>query len=389
MKQINRGKKPFEHVFPMHYRYAPSKPYSELGKDFAKRIRNLIGDIPCILIVHSAGALIGRFAAEAGLSVAAMIGLSPAHGGSPGASIMYANEALLKDKKVDEEHYQILVKTRQEMGVDDAVSRSLAWDNSDQAMSKEDIQKYGFEVQPKLPDFRYDRYDHYGYLEHFVAPFASFDFFGNNGSKKKKQKSDRQLEWEVLGQYSSKWKHSDGVVVPYPKTAADGDTSVWSRIHKGIGHREIFFDKDVLNLVWDQTTQVARKLLGIETETPTPSEGEPPTLKETAVAALDRPTKKEEEVDLADLGDFDLDELEDSIEDVALPSDSKKPLKPKEPAPFSAPKSSITARKPRGISVAIETLEKTGVLRSWSRSKVEPNRPGLLSEYQPERMNRW
>lgn len=287
VKKVNRGEDPFEYVYPVHYRYRPDGHYRDLGKQFAERYKERFGEVPCILFVHSAGAMIGRWAADAGLLVLAMVGLAPAHGGSPGASLMYANRKLLTDGRVEEPHMEVVEKTLKEIGVPDPAARSLAWDNADGAIAPGDAKKYAVEIQPRLPDFRFDRFDHYGVLKHFVAPFAGFDFMGNSKARKK---SDRELEWEVLGQYSEKWKQSDGVVVPYPPGPWDGDTQVWRRTYKGIGHREIFFDPEVLDVAWGQVQATAAHLLA---DGPSPFEAEPPATLVADAGGHDEPTPPE------------------------------------------------------------------------------------------------
>lgn len=279
IKQRNRRVDPFEYAAPLHYRYRPNKSYADLGREFARRVKELIGDIPCILYVHSAGALIARYAATEGLPILAVVGLAPAHGGSPGATLMFANRKILEDGRVEPEHFEVMERTLKEMGVPVEASRSLAWDNADGVLSRQEIEEYGL-VTTRHPPFRYDRYDHYGILEHFVAPFAGLDFVNNSSGRKK---TDREYEWELLGRFSPAWKHSDGVVVPYPATAADGSTRVWQKTYKGIGHREIFFDSDVLAASWAQVQAVAGRALGVEPEPETP---EDPAREPQQVAAV-------------------------------------------------------------------------------------------------------
>jgi hypothetical protein len=431
VKKVNRGQDPFELVFPLHYRYRPDDHYRELGRKFAARFKERFGEVPCILVVHSAGAMIGRWAADAGLLVLAMVGLAPAHGGSPGASLMYSNRKLLKEERVGEDHMDVVEQTLKEIGVPDPAARSLAWDNTDGAISKADAAKYGIEIQPKLPDFRYDRFDHFGILEHFVAPFAGFDFMG---TAKKRKKSDRELEWEVLGQFSQKWKNSDGVVVPYPRSPADGETKVWLRTYKGIGHREIFFDKDVLETAWGQVEGTAAHLLAdgpdpfAEASPPVmvadagdtgggPGEPEKPEDPETPedpgepgdpgeIEKPDEPDEPEDptqlaagggdDLDLGDLDDVDLgDELGDELGgdlgedsgdlDLDLGGDPggdelvavvRKPNAPVRPV-----------RPPDGVDLRV--VESSGLLPGPPARATRPPGAGLFGSWDPGRMTRW
>lgn len=426
VKKVNRGEEPFEYVFPLHYRYRPHDHYKVLGEEFAARFKERFGEIPCILVVHSAGAMIGRWAAEAGLLVLAQIGLAPAHGGSPGASLMYASRKMLADGRVGEDHMDVVEQTLREIGVPDPAARSLAWDNADGAISAADAAKYRIEIQPKLPDFRFDRFDHYGILKHFVAPFAGFDFMG--GAKKRK-KSDRELEWEVLGQFSEKWKQSDGVVVPYPPSPADGETKVWRRTYKGIGHREIFFDKDVLETAWGQVQATAAHLLA---DGPDPfADATPPTMVADAggggadpeapdepglpgepeePSAPDEPASPAEPIDpgqpdevppeptqLAegdpDEGDPDLDGLDDldDLDDLDLGGDLEEPeMSGSEPATVATARAPVPprpVRAPEGVDLG--QVEASGLLPGPAERRVR--RPGatLFGAWDPGRMTRW
>ena len=411
VKKVNRGHDPFEFVFPIHYRYRPDAHYRELGREFAARFKERYGEIPCILMVHSAGAMIGRWAADAGLLVLAQVGLAPAHGGSPGASLMYSNRKLLEDGRVGSDHMDVVEQTLKEIGVPDPAARSLAWDNADGAISPADMKKFGIEIQPKLPDFRFDRFDHYGILKHFVAPFAGFDFMG---SAKKRKKSDRELEWEVLGQYSEKWKNSDGVVVPYPRSPADGETQVWTRTYQGIGHREIFFDKDVLETAWGQVKATAAHLLadgpdpfaeatpiqvagagggGGEPEQPdpplepvepsdpvvppVPDDPEDPTPEPTQVA------DSGDDLDLDGLDDLDLDaDLDGDLEEGL---DTVEPLEPMEPVETARVPTPV--RAPDGVDLGV--VEASGLLPGPPERRVRRPGAALFGSWDPGRMTRW
>ncbi len=254
---VARELDPFETVMPVYYRYRPDRPYRELGEQFAARMNERFPGRTLILVVHSAGALVARWAGPS-LDIAAVVGMAPAHGGSPGASMIFASHKIVEDGKVAEEHFQTYAETRSAMAkLSEPVLRSVAWDGVDGAISDSDVTDYGVARQEKLPDFRYARLDHYGILEHFVPAFGALDFVAEKGRGGKDQ---RQREWESLGAWSGAWKASDGVVVPYPEGPWDGDFPSLRIDHKGIGHREIFMDKDVLSSVWRQVLDLARQL---------------------------------------------------------------------------------------------------------------------------------
>lgn len=250
------GKEAFKDLMPVLYNYTPTKPYRQLGAEFAARVKERWPDRTIVVVAHSAGALLTRWASTA-LSIGAVIGIAPAHGGSPGASIIFANEKIMTEGRITKEHYETFQETRAGMGLPEEVTRSVTWDNADKVITEKEEKEYGVVVQHDLPPFSYPRLDHYGLLEHFVAPFGGIDFLSE---KDKRGKDLRQREWEAIGAYSELWKINDGIVVPYPETKADEEYPVWRKYWKGIGHRELFIEKQILALVFEQILDVARQL---------------------------------------------------------------------------------------------------------------------------------
>lgn len=257
VKRVKKGLDPFAYLAPFHYVYRPGAPYPELGRAFGSRMRAKFGDQKVLLVTHSAGALIARYAQD--LSIEAVISMAPAHGGSPGASIMWGKESLQESGRLDQEGMQTLKETLRTMGVEAPISKSLAWDNADQVITSEDQEKHGVYVHPEHPPFRYHRYDHYGRLSRFVAPFAALSFVDN---AEQKEKSMREREWEVLGKFSPRWAKSDGVVVPYPRGTWDAGHEAWIKTYRGVGHRDIFIERKVLEEVWSQAEALGRRVLG-------------------------------------------------------------------------------------------------------------------------------
>ena len=139
VKRVKRGDAPFEVLAPYHYVYSPNKPYPLLGVDFAERMNKKFPGRALILVTHSAGALVARYAKKANID--SVISLSPAHGGSPGASIMWGNKTVLESGRLGKEGYETIVETLKTMGVKDSIAKSLAWDNADQVISKKDQKK--------------------------------------------------------------------------------------------------------------------------------------------------------------------------------------------------------------------------------------------------------
>jgi hypothetical protein len=384
VKQVNRKKDPFEGVFPVHYRYRPDRSYKEIGEDFAHNVKETFGEVPCIILAHSAGAMVARYAGAAGLPIVAVVGLSPAHGGSPGASMMYANRKILEDGRVNADQFRVIQKTLREIGVPDICARDLAWDNVDGGFTKDEIARYGLVVSGPHPPFAYDRYDHYGFLDRYVAPFAGFDFLSNSKGKKK---TDRELEWEMMGRFNKVWAHSDGVVIPYPKTKADGDHKVVVHLTKGIGHREMFIDREVLELAWSEVQSISRKLLGKEPEvtpppSPTPAAEIKPApasdpLPERTLVAKVEPGKgeaaplseglpDEEELDLGE--DLDLDEDLGEELDLDLDPNLGEEVDPKPPRP--APPPALLA------GVDVERVLASGLLPGRRRTRPRSWLPG-------------
>lgn len=253
-----RGHDPFEKVYPLHYNYAPYKPYEELADDFVARLLPQVGDRNVIILCHSAGALLARWTAGR-LPIVAVVGIAPAHGGSPGASLCFTNRKIVTEGPFEEEHFETAKETHRTVGLPDDVLRSVAWDNSDGVVSERAQKEWGVYVQPPLPPFEYARLDHYGVFHHFVAMFGGLDFLQQK--KGKSRKDIRQREWECVGAFSKKWKKNDGVIVPYPESEADNGYPTLAQRYAGIGHRELFLDKEVVGLAWAQVIDVAGQVL--------------------------------------------------------------------------------------------------------------------------------
>ncbi len=248
-KLDERGQEPFRTVMPLYYNYAPDRAYPVLANELVEELRTRYPAPHYIFVVHSAGALLARHAA-ASIKVAAVIGMAPAHGGSPGASLMYANEAARS--KVGDDHYETLVATRTNLGVPDETARSVVWENTDGVLTPEDRKQFDIPVQ-SLPPMTYPRYDHYGELTEYRDTFGGL--FGGGG------KDSSQRCWAVLGAWSPSWARSDSVVIPYPEPAGTkAPAPVWSKTYPQVAHREIFLEDRVVDSVWDQIQETIARV---------------------------------------------------------------------------------------------------------------------------------
>lgn len=228
----------FENKKIVYYQYLPTRPYDELGAEFAAVISQNYPDAAPIIVAHSAGALLARHAAQS-LPVKAVIGIAPADHGTQAASFMVASEDL--SDLLGEDHASTIVAARDRFEVSDEVLESLAWDNTDGVLEAEDASEYGIPVG-EYPAMDYTRFAHYGIVEDFRPDVIQLI---NDGFEDGAVERDA-AEFAALASYDEAWMANDGAVAPAEGPGEDTDRL---RYYDDVRHAEMLFNPAVLQAV--------------------------------------------------------------------------------------------------------------------------------------------
>jgi hypothetical protein len=274
-----KGKYPTWDTEFFYWGYRPTRPYPELAREFASVVEAVLPGRRLVLVTHSAGALIPRFARGQGLlpDLEAVIGVGPAHGGVQGASMILADDSIEElflgdpgrfgpgyvgaDGRPRHRFMDTIRGTRaeflptrpEEVGskIPVEVMASSVWGNEDGGFSDEEIRRYRIPIQ-ELPTIDYLRYDHLG----AYRPTASPPRGGPDG------RPAMDGTFELLGSWFHGWKRNDSGVTEYDPSPARS----WRYAQEtgflpmdGSEHVGLVFNTELVGRVLDQVQAIARR----------------------------------------------------------------------------------------------------------------------------------
>lgn len=265
---------PTRKVEYFYWGYRPTAPFPVLAEDLAFAVREVLGDRPLVLVTHSAGALLPRFAHGEGLlpSLRAVIGIAATHGGVQGASFILADESIerkfLEDParfgppprdggphrlmRTIRETRSIFLRTPTNANdgkpkISREVMASVVWGNEDGAFSEEDRRRFEIPVQA-LPPIRYPRFDHLAVLDPKEEDVSE----GLDGRELPYRCQDLYRRWAP-----EHWRENDSTTTPY----RPAETTITRHDLFMLDHAYLVFHGGVVGAVLDQVDAIARGTL--------------------------------------------------------------------------------------------------------------------------------
>lgn len=278
-----------------YYNYRPVKPFPELAAEFADQLveRLLTGPDAArkvILVAHSAGTLMSRYAAadpRIQPRVAGIFTLAGIHRGSVQASLVTAR-GLEERPGLTPGDLELLEELRGELGVDPrithpdpaerlpceddptcAVLESIAYDNFDGSITPEDQSRYGMMVNQTLAAFNesdpnLDRiYAYHAFITDLGTelerrPLLGRIFGSRNAEPRQEVPTQSETERRLLEAIHPGWSTADPLVTWESGIFEDSTTELAGQVRfENINHRDILWDEEVqTQLVSDVLTLV-------------------------------------------------------------------------------------------------------------------------------------